>query len=108
MRHVWDKSLDGALALSKVLFTKQEPSPIRGLRPILARLFLYLLNAVCFESLTEPVAELKDRGELLPGHQLAYSQAMHTILDHIPTIFLVHPLLLSMSKMFLHERPVFT
>ena len=98
MQDVWEKSLGGAQAALKVLTGDTQPSLSRELRPIFARLSLFLLNAVCFESCEDPVAELQDRGQLPPGHQLTYSQAMHAILDYMPTIFLTPPLLLSMSQ----------
>lgn len=97
MQHLWNKSLEGAQAASKVLSKEKQPGPVLGLRPIFARLSLHLLNAVCFESCSEPVAELQDRGEPSPGHRLTFSQAVHTIIDHIPTISLLPPLFLSMS-----------
>lgn len=97
MQDVWLKSLGGAQAALKVLMRGNRSNSVQNLRPTLARLSLYLLNAVCFESCEDPIAELQDRGKPAPGHQLTYSQAMHTMLEYMPTIFLAPPLLLSIS-----------
>ena len=96
MQDVWNKSLEGAQAALEVLTGNKESNIVWEIRPILARLSLYLLNAVCFERCEDPVLELQDLGQLSSGHQMTYSQAMHATLDYMPTIFLAPPLLLSM------------
>ena len=107
MQHLWNKSLEGAQAASKLMFKNKQPGPVLGLRPIFARLSFDLLNAVCFESCTEPVAELQGREKLSPGHRLTFSQAMHSIIDHIPTISLLPRLFLSMSPNSVNRSLIF-
>ena len=103
MHNVWNKSLEGAQAALKVLTGDKKSNIVRKIRPTFARLSLYLLNAVCFESCEDPMAELQDRGRLPSGHQMTYSQVMHALLDFMPTIFLTPPLLLSMLSLFYQE-----
>ncbi|KAM0794509.1 cytochrome P450 [Usnea florida] len=68
------------------------------------RLTLYLLNAVCFGSRQDLMAELIDSVHPSSGHQLTYSQAMHTLVDYMPTIFLVGPSLLKISPFKPHKE----
>ena len=100
MQHVWDESLEGARAASKVLITEKQTIPFERLRPFFGRLSFYLLNAVCFESRTDALAELQDRGKLSPRHQLTRSQTMQAILLHMPLLSLVSPHLLSMAPIY--------
>ena len=80
MQDVWNKSLEGARIALMVLTRDKKSNIVRESRPTFARLSLYLLNAVCFESCEDPMAELEDCGQLPSGHQMTYSQAMHAVL----------------------------
>lgn len=98
IQDVWNKSLSGAEAVLKVLMGDKRSTPVRDLRPTFARLSLHLLKTVCFESHEDPVAELEDRGQLTSGHRLTSSQALYTVINHMPILFLIPRLLLSMSR----------
>ena len=95
MQETWEKSTQSAQVALEVLTEDQISNPVRGLRQIFMRLSLYMLNAVCFEGREDLMAELTDSGHPPSGHQLTYSQAMHNLIDSMPTIFLVSLSLLS-------------
>ena len=95
MQKIWTQSVSGGEALLKVLIKSQRPGCGGDPRPYLARLSLYLLNAVCFESQQDCVEELEGRSPIPFGHALGYSQAFHTMLGHIKTVYAVPRPLLS-------------
>lgn len=95
LAQVWKKSIEGAEMAMKVVFEGQAAERKIELRPVVARLSLYLLNAVCFGSDRDCLKELQDRGDISDGHRLSYCQAMHSMLDYFATVFFTPSLLLS-------------
>jgi hypothetical protein len=98
MQQVWRNSVHGAALLLEVLTQGKAAEYHKDLRPILARLTLHLLNSVCFEKDKDCLDELQFSEEVLPGHEISYSAAMHKMLDHFGTIFFTPPFILSMLK----------
>ena len=82
MDQVWLKAVAGAGTLTRFIEGRHE-----DVRPFLARLTLYVLNEVCFEDAQDCLTVLQDSGQKPPGHELSYSQAMGTLLDHFLTVF---------------------
>lgn len=88
MQNVWTRSLGGGEALQKALVKSQRFGPVEP-RPFLARLSLFLLNSVCFESDLDCVEEVEGRSPVPSGHALGYSQALHTMLDYIKIVYAI-------------------
>ena len=94
MQKIWTDSLDcGGIAL-KVLLKSQKFGGVEDLRAMLAKLTLYLINSVCFESNRDCTCELEEQSVIPPGHSLSYTEAIHTMLDYFPTVAFIPSLLL--------------
>lgn len=98
MRNVWAKTLESVQVALRVLETDSNTSCTQTLRPMCARLSLYVINAVCFDNRQDANTELHDGGFPLAGHKMTYSQAMHAILDHMPVVYLFGSSILSTSS----------
>ena len=75
MQTVWTRSLGGGAALQNALVKSQRLGHTEP-RPFLARLSLFLLNSVCFESDLDCVEEIEGHSPIPSGHALGYSQAL--------------------------------
>lgn len=96
MQKVWQNATHGAESVLKVFAKKQEEAKrVEDLRPILARLSFYLLNATCFDYNEDCLLELEDQCPVPEGHKITFSKAMHTLLDHFPIVFFTPRVLLS-------------
>ena len=95
---VWSQSLTGGEELLKVFAKVQKHGHTADPRAPLARLSLFVLNCVCFESDQDCVKELEGRSPIPSGHVSSLSQAMHTVLDHVKIIYAVPARLLSMLR----------
>lgn len=91
MKNLWSHSIAGAEILMQVLRIDTEE-----LRPVLARLTLYLLKVVCFEESHSCLDELQDRRQSSLSCHLSSSQAMAQLLEYFPTLHLTPPIILSM------------
>lgn len=86
LHQVWINSVSN-IETTITLFGKSKiVNHFRGLRPLLAWMALRILNTVCFEGKRELLAKSVFSDEVLPGHALSYSEAMHSVLDHFGTI----------------------
>ena len=81
MAEMWRKTVLGANALMQTLGVSREE-----LRPILARLTLYLLNNICFEGKEDCLESLTNREPVPAGHQMSYRQAMAEMLECFPVV----------------------
>lgn len=96
MQKVWQNATHGAESVLKVFAKKQEEAKrVEDLRPILARLSFYLLNATCFDYTEDCLPELEDQCPVPAGHKITFSKAMHTMLDRFPIVFFTPRVLLS-------------
>ncbi len=97
MQNLWDRSLEGAQAALKVWMKGRRSTSVCETRPVLARLSIYLINAVCFGGGADPVLALQDQDNLPNARKLTYSQALVAVINHLPTIFLTPRCLLGIS-----------
>ena len=81
MNEVWRRSAAGASALMQTM-----DASLDELRPALARLTLYLLNAICFEDEEDCLSVLKGREDVPLGLKMSYYQAMANMLDYFPVV----------------------
>jgi len=89
MKEVWTESVISASILMQVVNENTEE-----LRPILARLTLYLLNVLCFEAPQNCLRTLRNQERSADGQTLGYSQAMATFLENFPIVSYTPSLLL--------------
>ena len=93
MSQVWLKAVAGAGSLTQTINGHHEE-----VRPILTRLTLYVLNAVCFEDTQDCLTLLQDSGKGPSDHELTYNAAMGATLEHLITMFFTpSPILGSLS-----------
>ncbi len=97
MYRVWEKSVSSAEALLHVIQGHNEE-----LRPVLARMTLHLLNAVCFGCEQDCLDELQLRGHIPSGCKLSCSEAMAAMLEHLPTVFFTPSIVLSTCFNVIH------
>lgn len=92
MDQVWMKAVAGAGTLSQIIEGCHE-----DVRPLLARLTLHVLNAVCFEDSQDCLTVLQGLELDSSGHELSYNQAMGATLEHLLTLFFTPSLILGSS-----------
>ncbi|MCJ1245731.1 hypothetical protein MMC30_002935 [Trapelia coarctata] len=89
MQQVWNTSVRAVSSMLEVVTGDQASMHNRNLRPLLAKMTLHIVNAVCFESDPNCLDELESRRAIPKGHELSYSQSIHTVLDNFATLFLI-------------------
>lgn len=106
MQRVWKSTAQGAeAALRTIEDMQRDTGRVGDIRPVLARLSLHIVNAVCFNEVEDCECKIRDQVPVRKPHKLSYSQAMHRVLDHMPTIFFMPQTLLSMtSELILRQR----
>lgn len=105
LRQVWINSVNSIETTLKLLVKSQRVGHFRGLRPVLAWMALRILNVVGFEGKRNFLAGSVFSDEVLPGHALNYSEAMHSVLDHFGTIHFTPSLVLSTCPNIFFEIP---
>ncbi|MCJ1438187.1 hypothetical protein MMC27_007574 [Xylographa pallens] len=94
LEEVWTRSVSDADTLFQVLQPGDDE-----LRPVLAKMTLHILNAVCFEDKSDLSKELQQsQVQPPPDHELSYSQAIHGVLDTFKTIFLLPKVILGTEQ----------
>lgn len=94
MESVWRLALGDAKSLGQVFAGNIRSEVQQQLRPTLAKMSLHVVNTVCFEAERDISAELEFRAPVESGYTLAYSNAMHTVMENLREIFTVPKLAL--------------
>lgn len=105
LRQVWVNSVNSIETTLKLLVKSERVGHFRGLRPVLAWMALRILNVVGFEGKRNFLAKSTFSDEVLPGHALSYSEAMHSLLDHFGVIYFTPFLALSTSPIVFLKIP---
>lgn len=98
LQQVWSTSIMSTEELLRIFIEVDASGNNQTLRQIFARMTLHILNKVCFEGNQNCLDTLQSREKIFPGHKLSYSEAMHSTLDHLVTIFGTPSLILSTSR----------
>ena len=91
----WTESLGQTQALLKRWDSLQ--APMMQLNEDVARLTLQVISFVCFDRQVGWVEAVTSPDKPLGGHSMSYREAISSMVDNIPTPFIVPPPVLSMA-----------
>lgn len=89
---VWTESLEQTAALAKQW--DRQP-PIVKLNEDIAKLTLQVISCVCFDRPLGGTEVLESQDKPPKGHLMTYREAIGSMVDYIPTLFVVPPPILS-------------
>lgn len=89
----WNESLGQTAALLRRWNNMQ--SPIMQLNEDVARLTLQVISYVCFDRQMGWAETVGSQDSSLEGHGMSYREAISSMVDNIPTLFIVPPPFLS-------------
>ena len=92
---VWTESLEQTAALVKQWDTQ---APILQLNEDVAKLTLQVISRVCFDRPIGRAEGLGSQDKPPKGHLMTYQEAISSMVDHIPTLFVIPPPLLSKNS----------
>lgn len=90
---VWNESLNSSLSLLKRW--ENMDAPIEQLNDDVARLTLHVISSVCYNRPVEAPSATGSKASLSKGHCMSYSEAISSMVENIPILFMVPPAVLS-------------